>query len=89
MPNKRAALKALRTSRKHHLRNLDVQSELKTLAKKFEASLSAKKAEDAKAALQLLLKKIDTAGSKGILHANTAARNKSQFMRRFAASQAK
>ena len=86
MPNKRAALKQIHKSRTRHLRNLDVKSELKTLVKKFQASLSAKKVEDAKTALALLLKKIDTASSKGILHRNTAARNKSNLMRRFAAA---
>ena len=86
MPNKRAALKALRKTRGRHLRNLDVQSELKTLMKKFQTFLSAKKASDAQAVLNELLKKIDVASSKGILHSNTAARNKSRLMRRFAAS---
>ena len=86
MPNKRAALKQIHKSRTRHLRNLRAQSELKTLLKKFQAALSTKKLEDAKTALGLLLKKIDTANSKGILHRNTAARNKSRLMRRLAAA---
>ena len=85
MPNKRAALKQLRQGQTRHLRNLRITSELKTLDKKFQALLSAKQLPDAQAALKLLLKKIDTAKSKGIFHRNNAARQKSNLTRRLAA----
>lgn len=85
MPNKRAALKQLRQGQTRHLRNLRMTSELKTLEKKFQAFLSAKQLPDAQEALQLLLKKIDTAKSKGLFHRNTAARHKSGLTRRLAA----
>ena len=86
MPNKRAALKAMRQSKTRHLRNLHMKSELRTLRKKFEGLLSAKQLPDAKAALALLLSKIDSAGSKGALHRNTASRYKSRLTRRLAAT---
>ena len=85
MPNKRAAIKQLRQGQARHLRNLRITSELKTLEKKFHTFLSAKQLPDAQEALKLLLKKIDTAKSKGLFHRNNAARQKSGLTRRLAA----
>ena len=84
MPNKKAALKQIHQSQVHRLRNLRITSELKTLDKKFQTCLSATQLPDAQAALALLLQKIDSARSKGILHSNTAARRKSRLTRHLA-----
>ena len=88
MPNKRAALKELRKSKARHLRNIGFESELKTLKKKLQILISAKQQPEAQTLLKTLVKKIDAACSKGLLHANTAARNKSSLMRQFASAKA-
>ena len=54
------------------------KTQLKTVIKKFEASLGEGK-EAASAAYTAVIKKTDQAVAKGILHKNTAARRKSQY----------
>ena len=86
MPIKKAALKAVRKSERQQLRNARVTSELRTLTKKFEQLLSQRQADLAKAELVELIRRIDRAQVKGILHANTAARQKSRLSHRLAKS---
>lgn len=86
MPIKKAALKAVRKSERQQLRNARVTSELRTLTKKFEQLLSQRQADLAKAELVELIRRIDRAQVKGILHANTAARKKSRLSHRLAKS---
>ena len=84
MPIKKAALKAVRKSARKQLRNVRITSELRTLAKKFEQFLSQSQPAQAKQQLAELVRRIDQAQAKGILHANAAARRKSRFTRRLA-----
>lgn len=79
MPIKHAALKQLRKDRKRQARNSAFRSELKTLTKRFQALLQAKKLEEAKALIGEVSSSYDRAAKKGILHRNTAARYKSRF----------
>ena len=87
MPIKHSALKQMRKDRKRHQRNQAVQSELKTVTKRFLTLLKAQKRQEANALLPLLVQRFDRAASKGIIHANTASRYKSRFMRRLTLQQ--
>jgi small subunit ribosomal protein S20 len=85
MPIKRASFKDLRKSKKRHLRNITIRSELHTITKKFDSLVADKKSVEAKDTLKLLLSKIDKAASKGIIHKNAASRRSSRLTKRVAA----
>lgn len=85
MPIKRASFKDLRKSKKRHLKNINIRTELHTLTKKFGTLVSGKKAAEAKDALNVLLSKIGKAASKGIIHKNAASRKTSRLMKRLTA----
>ncbi len=65
---------------KRRVRNLAVRSELKTRVKGATAAAETG-AEDAAERLVLAQKRIDKAGSKGIIHKNAAARRTSRLMK--------
>ncbi len=79
MPQRRTAIKDLRTSRKKHMNNLDVKTDIKKNVKKFKTLIATKNKEEAKKMLTLLYKKFDKAAKKNVLHKNTASRRKSLF----------
>ena len=85
MPIKRASFKDLRKSKKRHIRNVTIRTELHTLNKKFDTLIAGKNAAEAKDALKALLSKIDKAASKGIIHRNAASRKSSRLAKRLAA----
>jgi small subunit ribosomal protein S20 len=70
---------------KRRVRNVAVRSELKTRVKGATAAAAAG-ADDAAEQLVIAQKRIDKAGSKGIIHKNQAARRTSRLMK--AANQA-
>lgn len=78
MPNIKSAKKRVKVIQTKTLQNQMFKSQLKTIIKKFEASLSQGK-EAASEAFAAVIKKTDQAVAKGILHKNTAARRKSQY----------
>ena len=82
MPNKHAALKQIRKDEKRRARNQAIQSQLKTMTKRFLALISAKQADQARAYLPQVAKRYDHAAVKGIIHRNTAARFQSRLARR-------
>lgn len=84
MPHKRSAFKELRKSKKRHVRNISIKSELKTSIKKFEGLLTDKKIDEAKTYLKKLVSDIDKAVSKGMLHKNSASRKNSRLTKRLA-----
>lgn len=84
MPNTRSAAKRMRADRNRHLRNLNVKSELKTLTRKFLQAAKAGLGDPAKTALGTLIKRLDQAAHRKILHRNTASRLKSRLSRRLA-----
>lgn len=85
MANIKAALKDIRQSEKHHIKNKIVISELKTLIRKYKDSISAKKKEEATTLLPALVKRLDMAATKKIIHPNNASRKKSRLMTQLAA----
>ncbi|MBI3333656.1 MAG: 30S ribosomal protein S20 [Candidatus Omnitrophica bacterium] len=84
MPIIHAAEKRVRADRKRRQRNLQVQSELKTLEKKLHGLIQSRDASGAGDLLKILTKRLDQAASKKVLHRNTASRNKARWSRQLA-----
>jgi len=80
LPNLRSAFKAIRQDKKRRARNQKIDSELKSLAKKFIMAIAAKQAEEAKKLGASLVIKLDKARSKGLLHRNTASRKRARIL---------
>jgi small subunit ribosomal protein S20 len=85
MANLKTALKSIRQSEKHYLRNTQVISELRTLTKKYLSLVSGGKKQEANQFLSGLVKRFDMAATQKIIHPNAAARKKSRLMKRLAA----
>lgn len=81
MPNIDSAIKRVRTSEKANLLNNNQKSAMRTAIKKYEAAL-AEGADNREALLQDAIKAIDSAASKGLIHANKAARDKSRLAKK-------
>ncbi len=85
MANIKSQIKRNRQNERRRVRNKAVRSELRTRAK---SALDAVGLPEGEALLRLLLKRIDKAAAKGVIHKNQAARRKSRLMRRAAALRA-
>jgi small subunit ribosomal protein S20 len=83
LANIKSQIKRIKQAEKRRLRNKSVRSALKTCAKKFEVALAEKDKEKAEATLRIVIKKLDKAAAKGIIHKNTAAHKKSRLIRKF------
>lgn len=76
-----SAAKRHRQSEERRLRNKNVKSAIRTVAKKVLVSVQKKDAGEAGETLGDLIKRLDTAARKGIIKKNTAARKKSRLQR--------
>ncbi len=83
MANIKSQIKRNRQTIKRHARNKAVRSELRTRSKRAISAIDTG-AEDSEEALRLAIKRIDKAGSKGVIHKNQAANRKSRLMKRAA-----
>ena len=72
----------MRADRKRHLRNLEINSALKTLTRNFIKLAKEGQADQARSALGILTKRLDQAANKKTIHRNTASRLKSRLSRR-------
>ena len=79
MPNIKSAKKRVELSKVAYEKNKAAKSALKTVIKKFEASLEGGNRADAEAAYKTAVTAVDKAVGKGLLHKNTAARKKSSM----------
>ncbi len=79
MANTKSALKRIRIIKKRTLRNKMIRSNMKTMIKKFEKALETGDIDGAKALFPQVVKRIDMAVSKGVIHRNTANRKKSRL----------
>lgn len=79
MANIKSAKKRVRVIEKKTLRNTMIKSALKTSIKKFEASLTAGNADEAKVVYVKVARALDMAVTKGVIHKNKAARKKSRL----------
>jgi small subunit ribosomal protein S20 len=81
MANSRSAKKRAAQNEKKRLQNKSRKSEMRTSIKTFEQLVEQKNVEEATKALTAANKRLDKAASKGIIHQNTAARQKSKLMK--------
>jgi len=82
MPRRKTSLKKTRADKKKHLRNLKIRIQLKKTIKKFQALLSTKSIDEARALLGKIFSQLDKAAKKRVLHPRTASRKKSRLMKR-------
>jgi small subunit ribosomal protein S20 len=76
-----SAEKRHRQSEDRRIRNKTVKSSVRTSVKKFVLLTRKKELDSAEAALQEMIKKLDTASRKGIIKKNAASRKKSRMQR--------
>ncbi len=81
MAHSRSAQKRIKIAERNRIINKSLKSRYKTRVKNVEHLLVANNIEDAKVALQLAQKDIDKAASRGAIHKNKAARQKSKIAR--------
>ena len=81
MPQRRTAIKDVRKNYRNKMRNMDIKTDLKKMEKTFLKSIADKNKTEAQQNLKLLYKKIDKATKRNIFHKNTAARQKSRFIK--------
>lgn len=79
MANTKQAKKRVRQAEKSRQQNTSMRSMLRTYIKKVTAAIAKGNQADAKAAMQAATPVIDRMASKGIIHANKAARHKSRL----------
>jgi small subunit ribosomal protein S20 len=83
MAHSKQALKRARQSERKRLANKTRMTRVKSSVKKLQAAIAAGDKGKAAAALQTALQDIDKAAKKDVIHANNAARRKSQAVRAF------
>lgn len=83
MANIKSQKKRILTNEKSRQRNVAIRSEVKTRVKRADEMIVAKDTDKAKAELLTAIAAIDRACTKGVIHANQAARRKSSLQRRF------
>lgn len=79
MPNSVSARKSLKQSQERRLRNRSQRSALRTQIKKVRAAISSGDVEAGEKEFRLVVKKLDQAAAKNLIHANAAARTKSRL----------
>lgn len=82
MANIKSAKKRVKTIKKKNILNNNVKSSMKTAIKKLEKLIQEGKKEEAKLALNNVIKKIDKAFVAGIIKKNTSSRNKSRLAKK-------
>lgn len=81
MPNIKSAKKRVKVIATKAAHNKAINTNLKTTIKKAAVAVEAN-AADKQEAVRCAVKKIDQACSKGLMHKNTAARKKSQIVKK-------
>ena len=81
MANIKSQIKRNRQNLKRSQRNRSVRSEINTRTRTALDAINDD-AEDSEEAVRLAIQRIDKAAQKGVLHKNTAARNKSRMVRK-------
>ena len=88
MPHTKSAKKSLRQDQKRRDRNRAVKKALRNELKKFQTAVTAGNADLAKTEFVAVVKKLDKAAARRVIHPNAAARKKSQLARQLAAKPA-
>ena len=77
MPNTKSAEKRLRQNKKRRLHNKTIKSSLKTNLRKVREAIASD--QDVDTAFRDVVKKLDRAAAKRVIHPNAAARLKSRL----------
>ncbi len=88
MPNTLSAKKSLRQNQRRRLRNRTHRTALRTVIKKFRIVAAGDNPEVAQTAFRLVVKKLDQAAARNLIHKNKAARTKSRLSKVLKTSQA-
>ena len=79
MPNTKSAEKRLRQNKKRRLHNKTIKSSLKTRLRKVREAVSGENLEASETAFREVVKSLDRAAAKRVIHPNAAARLKSRL----------
>ena len=79
MANIKSSKKRIKVTEAKTLRNRMVKSSLKTTIKKFEMAIASNNVDEAKSSFNSVVKSLDMAASKGVIHKNMASRKKSRL----------
>ena len=82
MPNIKSAKKRVIVNGKKTEQNKAIRSEMKTAIKKVDSLVKENNVAEAKKALDLAFKSIDSAVTKNIIHANNAANKKAKLAKK-------
>ena len=85
MANIKSQIKRNRTNEAARLRNKSVKSALKTAVRKVRTAVDAGDKQAAESELVAASRSLDKAVSKGVIHANQAARRKARLMKKVTA----
>ena len=83
LANIKSAKKRAKTAEVRRLRNVSAMSAVRTAVKAFDRAVEAGDKAQAAEAMALAVKKLDQAGSKGLLHKNNVANKKSRIMKAY------
>ncbi len=83
MFNSSSAAKRERQNEKARLRNRETKSAVRTAIKKFQMAASSSDTSSVKENFDVVIKLLDTAGAKGVYHANTVSRKKSRLQSQY------
>lgn len=81
MANTKSAIKRVKINEKKRAHNTSIKSAMRTAIKKFENAVEVND-ENAVQLFRVAVKHLDKAASKGIIHKNTANRQKSRLSRK-------
>lgn len=79
MPNSESAKKRLRQSEVRRKRNRSTKSSLRTQIRKVREAIATGEVESSEAEFRKVVKKLDQAAAKKVIHPNAAARTKSRL----------
>jgi small subunit ribosomal protein S20 len=79
MPNTVSAERRARQSARRHISNSSVKNRLKTIEKRYLATVKAGKKDDAEKAFREVSSAFDKAAKTGVIHAGKASRKKSRL----------
>lgn len=82
MANIKSAKKRIKVIEAKTLKNKMFKSSMKTAIKKYENAINSGDKASATEAYRAVVKKVDQAAAKGIIHKNNAARKKSSFTKK-------
>lgn len=81
MPNIKGAIKRVKQSAAANVQNSHAKASMRTAVRKADAAILAKE-ENAQELVKAAVKQVDTAARKGLIHKNTAARQKSRLTKK-------